>query len=380
MRTERIFSNARLVLADRVVHGSLAIRDGLIAAIDEGLARLPAAEDMEGDLLVPGLVELHTDNLERHLAPRPGVRWPSGAALLTHDAQLAAAGITTVLDAVAVGAAVDGSERPEILGEAIQALHRARANRDLRADHYLHVRCEVSDPALGALWPVVRDDPLIRLVSLMDHTPGQRQFVDEEKFRAYYRGKHRLADSEIDALIERSREGQARHADPHRREIAAHCRARGWSLASHDDATIAHVEEAAALGCTIAEFPTTIAAAEAARDRGLRTIMGAPNLVRGGSHSGNVATAELAKAGLLDMLASDYVPISLLHGAFMLHQECGATLSDAVSTVSLVPARTVGLVDRGALAVGLRADFIRVRVTDGIPVTRETWAGGRRVA
>jgi alpha-D-ribose 1-methylphosphonate 5-triphosphate diphosphatase len=380
MSRETILTGARLVLEDRVIDGTLVVRGAAIAAIDDAPSRVPGALDLEGDTLVPGLVELHTDNLERHLSPRPGVRWPSRAALLSHDAQMAASGITTVLDAVAVGASVDGGDRPEILGEALRSVHEARAQGELRADHYLHMRYEVSDPALRALWLPLRDDALLRLVSLMDHTPGQRQFVDEEKFRAYYRGKHRMSEAEIDALIERSREGQARHSEPNRREIAAFHLARGIPIASHDDASARHVEEAAALGCAIAEFPTTVEAAEAARRRGLGTIMGAPNLVKGGSHSGNVAAATLAGAGLLDMLASDYVPISLLHGAFILNRECGLPLERAIATVTSAPARAIGLADRGALAPGRRADLVRVVAREGAPVVRETWCLGRRVA
>ncbi|MGD9535569.1 MAG: alpha-D-ribose 1-methylphosphonate 5-triphosphate diphosphatase [Alphaproteobacteria bacterium] len=380
MSAEQVFTNARLVLEDRVVYGTLVVRDARIAAVEDGRSHLPAAHDLEGDTVIAGLVELHTDNLERHLTPRPGVRWPSLAALISHDAQLAAAGITTVFDAVTVGTAIDGGERSSILGEAIQAIHQATAEQELRADHFIHLRCEVSDPGLRALWETLRDDPFIRLVSLMDHTPGQRQFVDEEKFRAYYRGKHRLSDAEIDALIERSREGQARHALPSRLEIAAYHRARGTPLASHDDATVAHIDEAAALGCAIAEFPTTLEAAGAARRSGLGTIMGAPNLVRGGSHSGNIATASLAEAGLLDMLSSDYVPVSLLHGAFLLQTACGLGLDAAIATVTATPARMAGLDDRGRLAPGLRADFVRVRLHEDRVVPRETWCGAQRVA
>ena len=380
MTAERIFTNGCFVLEDRVIDGTLKVRGDIVLEVDESRCRLRSAEDLAGDTVIPGLVELHTDNFERHLSPRPGVRWPSRAALMTHDAQLAASGITTVLDAVAVGAAVDGSERPEILTDAIKAIHTAREDGGLRADHYLHVRCEVSDVELARLWPLVRDDSLIRLVSLMDHTPGQRQFTSEAAFRTYYRVKHRLSEAEIDALIERSREGQARHAPAFRREIAEHCRSHAIALASHDDATEAHVEEAAAIGCTIAEFPTTMAAAEAARACGLATILGAPNLVRGGSHSGNVAASELAAAGLLDMLASDYVPISLLHGAFLLHTQCETPLEAAMRAVSLAPAQAAGLYDRGSLAPGMRADFVRVATRHGVPVPRETWCGGKRVA
>jgi len=225
-----------------------------------------------------------------------------------------------------------------------------------------------------------RDD--VRLVSLMDHTPGQRQFRDEQKLRDYYRGKSgRLTDAELDVMFEKRREQARLHSAPNYRDLVEMARARGIPLASHDDTTADHVAQSIEDRVAIAEFPTTIAAAQALHAGGVRVLMGAPNLVRGGSHSGNVATAELARAGVLDVLSSDYVPASLLMAALHLpHTVPAISLPAAVRTVTKTAAEAVGLGDRGEIAAGKRADLIRVHVAKGIPVVRTVWRAGRRVA
>lgn len=380
MTAEMILSNARLVLGDEVVLGTLHVAGGRIAAFAGGGTALPAAQDLDGDYLMPGLVELHTDNLERHVQPRPKVHWPTTSALLAHDAQVVAAGITTVLDAIAVGGTLSEDIRDHIVRESADAIRSFRAADLLRADHHLHMRCEVAHKDVLRLFEPFKDDPLVRLVSLMDHTPGQRQFVNLDKLRVYYQGKHAMSDAQFERMIVDRKAAQELYSDRHRRILVEMALAAGHVIASHDDATTAHVDEAAELGLTISEFPTTMEAAHAARGKGLRTIMGGPNVVRGGSHSGNVSAGELAEAGVLDALSSDYVPSSLLHGALRLHEHHGMTLPGAVATVTRNPADMVGLDDRGRIETGTRADLIRVRrLDDGVPVVRQVWRQGMQV-
>jgi alpha-D-ribose 1-methylphosphonate 5-triphosphate diphosphatase len=222
----------------------------------------------------------------------------------------------------------------------------------------------------------------VRLVSLMDHTPGQRQFRDEGKLRDYYRGKNGgMTDAELDVLFAKRIAYQAAHAETNHRDLVHLARARNVPLASHDDTTADHVAEAIRDGVALAEFPTTVEAAQALHAAGVRVLMGAPNLVRGGSHAGNIATQELARAGALDVLSSDYVPASLLMAALRLPQAVAdIELAAAVRMVSKTPAEAVGLSDRGEIAVGKRADLIRVRVVREVPAVRSIWRGGRRVA
>jgi len=221
---------------------------------------------------------------------------------------------------------------------------------------------------------------VVRLVSLMDHTPGQRQFTSLAKYREYNRGKFGLGDAELDALIARRREDQEKYGDRHRAAILRLCETRALPLASHDDATVGHVEEAAKAGMTIAEFPTTLEAARAARAYGLAILGGGPNLVMGRSHSGNVSALELVAEGLLDIVSSDYVPASALHAAFLLHTRHRQSLPVAIAAVTATPAERVGLDDRGEIAPGKRADVVRVRAVGDVPLVTAVWRAGRRVA
>jgi alpha-D-ribose 1-methylphosphonate 5-triphosphate diphosphatase len=378
--SELVLANAGVVTPGEAFPGAVRVGGGRIVEVGRGRTVPAGAVDCEGDWLLPGLVELHTDVLERHAFPRPGVRWPEEAAVVAYDAQLVAAGITTSFDSLAVGYVIDTGQRPRDPRGLADAIRRTQAAGMLRADHFLHIRCEVSTAEVLGDFEPFADEPLVRLVSLMDHTPGQRQFVSLEKYREYYQGKYGLSDAQMDALIESRQADQGRYAQRHRAEITRRCQARGLTLISHDDATIAHVEEAAKVGTAIAEFPTTLEAAQAARAYGLAILAGAPNVVCGGSHSGNIAALELARQGLLDVLSSDYVPAALLHAAVLLHTRLGLPLPAAVAMVSSTPAERAGLPDRGAIAPGRRADLLRVRVVDGLPVLRGVWREGRRIA
>ncbi len=379
MSNDLILSNARIVLDDEVVHGSVRVRDGEITDVAGGPTTAAGSQDVEGDYLLPGLVELHTDNLEKHLTPRPKVRWPVTPALMAHDTDVAAAGITTVFDALRVGDTSEAYGLAERLRDILGHIHDAQKHGILRADHLIHLRCEIGGDDAAEMFDEFHGDPLVRLASIMDHTPGQRQFRNIEHWTVYYKGKHGLDDAGIAALIAERKERQARNADRNRDAIVAVCRERDLVLASHDDTTPGHIDEAVEMGATISEFPTTVEAASAARDRRLGTIAGAPNVVRGGSHSGNVAALELAERGLLDALSSDYVPASLMHSAFIMHERLEMSLPDAVNRVARNPARMVGLDDRGEIAAGRRADMVRVDNRVGVPVVRQVWRQGQRV-
>ncbi|MFY0731044.1 alpha-D-ribose 1-methylphosphonate 5-triphosphate diphosphatase [Pseudomonas sp. NFX15] len=380
MPIEQILSNAQLVTADRVFYGTVVLRDGVIAEVAEGPSRLPQALDLNGDYLLPGLVELHTDNLERHMTPRPGVDWPSVPAVLSHDAQIIAAGITTVFDAVSIGDVNPKGNRMQKLPAMLDAISKATDAGLTRAEHRLHLRCELCHPDTLSVFRDLVENPLVQLVSVMDHSPGQRQFVLESKYREYYMGKYHLTTPQMDEFITLQMANSRVYSDRYRAAIVEHCLGRGLSVASHDDATLAHVEESARYGMTIAEFPTTVEAARGCRERNMKVLMGAPNIVRGGSHSGNVAAATLAAEGLLDILSSDYYPASLLQSAFVLAgQSERIGLAEAVRMVSLNPARAAGLNDRGEIAVGLRADLIQARSQDGLPVVQQVWRQAKRV-
>ncbi|GAK70528.1 phosphonate metabolism protein PhnM [Agrobacterium rubi TR3 = NBRC 13261] len=377
--TEHVFSNARIVLEDEIIDGSVLVRDGLIVDISDGAAR--AGEDMEGDFLIPGLVELHTDHLEQHYSPRPGVTWNKIAAIQAHDAQVASSGITTVFDCLRLGSDEDGGFAKGEMRDMADAIERAQSENRLRADHLLHLRCEVAASDVLDHFEDFENDPKVKLISLMDHSPGQRQFQTMEQYIMFYQKKRGLSDEVFKAFVDRRVSASKKYSAQHRDVLAARCAERGITIASHDDATDAHVEEAIGHGVKLAEFPTSVEAAKASHSAGMSVLMGAPNIVRGKSHSGNIAARDLAELGVLDVLSSDYVPFSLLYAPFLLVDQVeGMTLPKALSMVTSTPARTVSLDDRGRIAPGLRGDLVRVHRDDDVPVVRSVWRQGRRVA
>lgn len=379
--TDLLLTGARLVLPDQVIEeGWLAVADGLIVEIGEGRPPEPGLE-CRGDTIVPGLIELHTDHLESHYAPRPHVRWNPVGAVLAYDAQIATSGITTVFDSLRVGSDAEAASIGENLMTLAAAIATARRSGLLRIEHRTHLRCEISSPDVIEQTEMYLARYPADMISLMDHTPGQRQFTSLETWKVFYTRKSPFSEAELDVFIEQKLATHARYAAPNRAWLVDLASRTGIVLASHDDATTEHVAESRSAGIAIAEFPTTFAAAEASREAGVQIMMGAPNVIRGGSHSGNVAAEDLARAGLLDILSSDYVPASLLMAAFDLPRRvAGMTLPEAIRTVTLNPAQATGLHDRGALAVGKRADLVRVAWIEGGPVARETYRDGARIA
>ncbi|MEM7252630.1 MAG: alpha-D-ribose 1-methylphosphonate 5-triphosphate diphosphatase, partial [Pseudomonadota bacterium] len=330
---ELIITNATIVMRDDIRRGSVLVRDGVIADIAPSTTQHQHAIDLDGDFLLPGLIEMHTDDAERHFSPRSGYLWPASiSALLAHDAQLAGAGITTVYDAISVGTYSPTSLRPKILASLIDAIEQAAGADILRADHRIHLRCEVSDDNVIEQFSPYASHPLVQLVSLMDHTPGQRQWQNLDDLRRFQKTK--MSDRDWAQFVEDSIARRSQNAAAYRAEIVRHAQSRGIPIATHDDTTVEHVDEAIRDGANISEFPTTRNAATAAKAKGMATVMGAPNVVRGGSHSGNVAATELAEAGLLDGLSSDYMPMSLIDAPFVLHEKHGLPIPGAIALVS----------------------------------------------
>lgn len=377
---EQILTNARMLVGEEIVSGSLSWAGDSIRTLDGSPSRMPAADDLEGDYLIPGLIELHTDNLEKHFQPRQGVVWDAVSAAISHDTQVAGSGITTVYDSLTLGAAKGWDARAEMVMPMIEGLKTAIEHDMLRVDHLLHMRCEVTHENIGPIFETFVDDPLVRLMSLMDHAPGDRQQPDIERYRRilYKSWNDPVA---VDEHIDRLLDGSRRFGPGNRQRLSRIARDHRIPLASHDDARRAHIDEAQELGASISEFPTTLEAAEAANDKGLAVLMGAPNLIRGGSHSGNIAAGELAKRGLLNILSSDYIPASLVQAAFGLTTgEFGIPVPTAIDMVTRNPARAAGLDDRGELSSGKRADLVRVRIVKDRPIVRAVWSKGERVA
>ena len=362
----RLFSQ-RVVTPDACMPAEVVVEDGRIVAVEPRDAPSAAALDWGDDLLIPGLIDIHTDNLEKHYQPRPGATWDDVGAVMAHDSQCAAAGITTVFDSLALHGVRNELNRREAFPSMVAALEEADSLGLLRAEHLLHLRCEVTFVELLECIEPQQDNPRVQLLSLMDHRPGQRQMANKVAW-----ADERSASPDFDdSLCARNRDA-----------VAALSARRGVVLAAHDDATSDHVAEALALGCSMAEFPVTLEAAQAARQSAMTIALGGPNFVRGGSHSGNMSAREAAEADLLDILASDYIPLSMLRGAFMLAEApFDWSLPRAIATVTSNPARATGLMDRGEVSPGQRADLVRVAWNSGgWPRPFEVYVRGARVA
>jgi len=336
--------------------------------------------DVEGDYVTPGIVEMHTDNMEKHFVPRPGVFWPNGlAAALAHDAQIASAGITTVYDSICAGSVFGQKDyRREIFPKVIQAVEEGVATGAFRVDHHIHIRCELTGDELVDDVAPFADNPLVRLISLMDHTPGQRQWRNLDNLKRYNLGSGEKTPEQHEEDVAIRMEIGPANMQKNWPLIVDMFGSRGIPIATHDDTTEDDVEAGVRSGAVISEFPTTVVAAEAAKRQGLATIMGAPNVVRGGSHSGGVSAAELAKLGLLDGLSSDYVPASLMQAVLKLNADYGIAFADAMAKVTWKVADMVGLKDRGRLAIGKRADILHFKAVGPTPVIRALWSNGKR--
>jgi alpha-D-ribose 1-methylphosphonate 5-triphosphate diphosphatase len=378
MTYETILTNAVLVLRDETILGTIVMHGSMIADIQAGASRSSSAIDMRGDTVIPGVVDVHTDNLERQVQPRSLARWPSRSAMVAHDAQCAAAGVTTVLDALCLGDLGFDKERIKTFQDGVIDLDALTDAGLLKADHFLHLRCEIPALDMLALLNPVANHPLVRMISLMDHSPGVGQYANMDFYRKLRR-QGGLDEATVERRIQEMQAQRARWRDPNRRALLDRVRGTSIALASHDDRTEDEIAENAADGIRISEFPVTMEAAMAAKRAGMQVIAGAPNIVRGGSHSGNVAAADLVRAGAVDAFASDYVPPSLVEAAFQCTREEGISLPEAVAMISDHPAQMSGLPDRGRLETGLRADVVRVHLHGTLPIVRQVWRAGERV-
>ncbi|WP_036476824.1 alpha-D-ribose 1-methylphosphonate 5-triphosphate diphosphatase [Myxosarcina sp. GI1] len=378
---EQIYTNYRLLLPTEEVLGTIAVKDGIIADIQPRI--VSQGQDGAGNYLLPGLIELHTDNLEKCISPRPGVRWNLDAAAVNHDRDLISSGITTVCDAIAIG---DVTPKQDLLrlhhyAPIIDTVSEGQTAGRFNANHLLHLRCELGYEHLYKTIEPLANHPLLALISLMDHTPGQRQFVNVDKYKQYYVGKHGVPIEKMEDFVSMRLENQRQYAKENRQALVTLTQAKKISLASHDDATLEHVRQAIAEGVVLAEFPTTIDAAKEAHSNGLQVLMGAPNIVLGGSHSGNVSAMELVELDIVDIISSDYVPRSLLQSIFIICQQTNKPLYEAIALVTLNAAKAINLDNEiGSLEVGKKADFITVHDDGIVPRILEVYKQGKRVA
>jgi alpha-D-ribose 1-methylphosphonate 5-triphosphate diphosphatase len=366
--------NARIVTPDSVIDGAARIEDGEIAAV--GPNTTPADGDTvvnaREQYLLPGLIDLHGDDIEGHLQPRNNARVPPAMALATADRSNIAAGITTKYHAIAFENDPEEGRTTELAAELTDAVQTADS---LLAQHRIHVRCEVTQQE--AVDAAVRDmdRDAVDLVSVMSHIPGKGQFADVEAFKQYYETSDRHTVEEAERFIEERTAMSMETIRDRIDHVIEHARQHSIVTASHDDEEPQEVERLHTAGVDISEYPITLETARRAHDLGMTTVMGAPNLIRGGSQWGNLESRTAIDEGVLDALCADYHPPSLLAAAFV---DTGEPLPTRVERVTAAPAEAVGLDDRGRIEVGARADLIVVDRTN-TPTVSRAFADGEPV-
>jgi alpha-D-ribose 1-methylphosphonate 5-triphosphate diphosphatase len=368
-----VLTNAKIVTESTLVDGNIEVADGRIVRIFEG--KVDDAIDCGGDYILPGFIDIHTDHFEKHAMPRSGVVWNLVTAACSHDTAMIGAGTTTVFDSLLAGGAGNRTRR-ELLVPAVNALNSAARSGLLRADHFLHIRCDIVERASVDIAGMLIDDPKLRFVTFIDDEPLR----DQERAVMVHERRRGLPKGSLTYPFAPTEEEDFETAQQRRATVIDWCKSRGITVGNHDDTKASHVKDAARRGIDISEFPITLEAAIAAKESGMTVICGAPNLVRGGSHTGNVAVAELVRRGLVDVLCSDYIPASILQAVFTLTSpEFGWSLPDAVSLATQRPAQLFGLTDRGSIRADLRADLIRVHVIEGVPSVHTVWRNGHPV-
>ncbi|PKM13001.1 MAG: alpha-D-ribose 1-methylphosphonate 5-triphosphate diphosphatase [Gammaproteobacteria bacterium HGW-Gammaproteobacteria-3] len=370
-------TNARLVLADQVLEqASLLIEDGRIAAINPSDVSAAQTIDLGNRYLLPGLIDLHADALEKDIEPRPNVHFPLDYAIAQADKRNAAAGITTVFHSLSFANAELGLRNNAMAADIVRAIHAF--NGKGLVDNRVHTRYEITDPTALPVLLELLDEDSVHLLSIMDHTPGQGQFKDMRAYQDYLQKSYQKTAAETQAIID-DKLAQAEAAQIRVKQLIAHAHAKNVHVASHDDDCPDKVAEIKALGVHISEFPINLETARHAIDQGMRTIMGAPNILRGKSQSGSMKAQDAIEHGVASCLCSDYAPASLLTALFVLVQRGVLNLPEAVKLVSLNPAKALSLADRGEIAVGKRADLVCVDFVGDYPQVGQAWVNGRLV-
>lgn len=372
-------SDMKVVLPDGILeHGSVRIEDGVIAEIIEGTAPVDAPT-MGGLTLIPGIIDLHGDMLERDVQPRPNARFPTELGLIELDKRMAGAGITTAFAAISFAWKQNDLRSQE---SATEMINTVNAMRDaLLIDMQVHARFEVTNPSTAPVLAELLSEDKVQLVSIMDHTPGQGQYGDVDRYLDFM---HKWMGIDLDNLGEFKDKilTSIRNnivetvAKPRDWSIIADvmriAKTHGIPVASHDDDTPQKVQEQAEIGISISEFPVSVEAAEAAHKHGMKVIMGAPNAYRGQSTSNNLSAIDAIKAGLVDILATDYYPASMLHTAFKLVKEGVMPLHESVKLISTNAAEAMHYHDKGRIAQGYSADLVLVEEGDDYPRVRGT--------
>lgn len=374
MMKRLLLTNARVVFANETQEGvAVLIENGKIAALDPASAGDAQTVDLSGRMLMPGMIDLHCDALEKEVEPRPNVHFPLEFACAQADKRNAMAGITTVYHALSFANHELGVRNNAFAAEIARAVCRWQAYA--LVDNRVHVRYEVTDKTAPAVLSELLENGHAHMISFMDHTPGQGQFKDVAAFRNFLAKTYKTSESELDVILA-TKTTAAEDALERMEKLALIAKREGIAIASHDDDTPDKVEAVAALGAAISEFPINLETALAAKAKGLATLFGAPNVLRGKSQSGSMRALDAINSDAADCLCGDYSPAALLPSVLRLPQLTDIALHEAIALVTRNPAKAAGLNDRGEIAVGKRADLVAVKTLGGLPQAERVWVRG----
>lgn len=377
MMKRTLLINARVVLPTEARDGvAVLIEDGRIAALDPDGAGKTEIIDLAGRILIPGMIDLHCDALEKEIEPRPNVHFPLDFACAQADKRNALAGVTTVFHALSFANHELGVRNNAFAAEIARAVHIWRPHALI--DNRVHVRYEVTDDTAPAVLSELIEKGDAHLMSFMDHSPGQGQFRDVEAYRDYLARTYKTDEDTLDEILARKLEA-AQGAMARMRSLAEKAQHHGVSIASHDDDSPDKVATVRALGAVISEFPINLETARAARENGLATLFGSPNILRGKSQSGNMRALDAVSNGVADCLCGDYSPAALLPSIMRLPSLTDISLCQAVAMVTVNPACAAGLSDRGEIAIGKRADLVAVKMLGSLPQAERVWVNGTSI-
>ncbi|AQU80781.1 MULTISPECIES: phosphonate metabolism protein PhnM [Planococcus] len=380
-----IIHNGKIVTEQTILEGFVVVVEGeLIRAIipKEQIGDYPEARliDARGGYISPGFIDIHSDYIETIASPRPTSMMDFDISLREAEKILISHGITTMFHSLSFYKEDVFSHKPmrnptniQRMVDAIETTH----NRLHLIRHRLHARFEIDN--IDEVDQLVKniEDGKVHLLSFMDHTPGQGQYRNLEVYRETLKGYRDISDEDVNVLIA-ERQSMECLTTQKIKEVADIARAHGIAVASHDDDDIKKLDLVKSFGTTISEFPITLEVAAKAKELGIHTIAGAPNVMLGGSHSGNLSAAEAISQGCMDILCSDYYPPALLHAVFDLHEKYGNNLHEMFMMVTLNPAKAVKMDDElGSIKVGKRADLLVIeRMDDGYPMLTTTMVNG----
>ncbi|MDD4979468.1 alpha-D-ribose 1-methylphosphonate 5-triphosphate diphosphatase [Sulfuriferula thiophila] len=377
MNNHFYLTGAQVVLENETLKdAAVLIADGKIVAINPASSAGAQEIDLRGQTLMPGMIDLHCDALEKEAEPRPGVHFPFDFACAQADKRNAAAGITTIYHALSFANAELGVRNNNTAAELARAVHAWQEHA--LVDNRVHARYEITDPTAPDILNELLGLDEIHLMSFMDHTPGQGQFKSVDAYRDFLSRTYKKDAAEFEILLA-NKLAQGEGAVARMEQLAQHARELGIPLASHDDDRPEKVDVVKKLGVSVSEFPINLETAQAARAAGLATLFGAPNILRGKSQSGSMRALDAVKEGVADCLCGDYSPAALLPAVLKLPELAGIKLHEAVALVTCNPARAVGLKDRGVIAAGKRADLLAVRHLGGLPQVSRVWSEGLQV-